>query len=90
MADRLIGLRANYDDIADVLYLSMGQSTPDRYEEDEAGLIWRLSKDGVRYGVTIVDYLEYWAGRRDQLIAELTTVFHIDWDEASLTLAKVH
>lgn len=59
---------ADYDEMSDVLYLSVGQ--PDRHArsfEDETGLIWRQSPDGEWTGVTIPDFKYFWTRREDEL-----------------------
>lgn len=61
-------LQANYDPLADVLYLSVGE--PDRRArsiEDETGLIWRKSPDGAWLGVTIPDFKYCWSDREAEL-----------------------
>ena len=65
MADIQMAVRMNYDDIADVLYVTIGDGAPARYEEDdeEEGVIWRYSAAGVRFGVTLLDFHEYWGNR---------------------------
>lgn len=80
-------LRANYDDIADVLYLTIGTRRPDRYEEDDQGLVWRFDLRGVPYGVTIFDYAECWARRRRTLTKCIVARLQVDPEEANRVLS---
>jgi len=58
-------LQASYDDLADVLYLSLGKPVKAITHPDEDNLLWRESiVDHATVGVTIIDYAEDWASRR--------------------------
>lgn len=60
-------VQAGYDDLADVLYLSIGK--PDRRarsRSDEHGLIWRRLPEGRYVGVTVQN-VRSWRGRMDEL-----------------------
>jgi hypothetical protein len=81
-------LRANYDDIADVLYVTVGVGTPARYEEDEDGLVWRMNVSGVLYGVTIFDYAEVWAARSRLLADRIATRLHVPTESAREALRQ--
>lgn len=61
-------LQASYDNLADVLYLSLGEPVKAITHPDEDNLLWRESiADHVTVGVTILDYAEDWASRRQGL-----------------------
>ena len=62
-------LRANYDDIVDVLYLSVGHAKPSSYQEDDSGLVWRLLDDGTVFGVTVFDFVAEWQPQAEALAA---------------------
>lgn len=75
MADQV---QSNYDRLADVLYVSVGE--PDRRarsKEDESGLIWRYSPEGECLGVTVRDFKFYWAERLAELSQILASNLHI-------------
>ena len=79
---------ANYDPLADVLYLSVGE--PDcfaRSFEDDAGLIWR-QVDGTFVGVTVPDYEYCWKGRERELAKRL--VAHLPKHVVAQALASAH
>ena len=60
-------VHAGYDELADVLYLSIGK--PDRRARsgsDEHGLIWRRLPEGRYVGVTVQN-VRRWQGRMDEL-----------------------
>lgn len=79
---------ANYDRVADVLYLSVGQ--PDsaaRSTEDDDGLIWR-SIEGRCVGVTIPDFAYCWKGREGELARLLFA--HLPKQAVVSALASAH
>lgn len=82
-------LRANYDDIADVLYVTVGTGRPDRYEEDAQGLIWRVNTAGTLYGVTILDYAEAWKPEREKLARRIADRLRVARSEAERALKSV-
>lgn len=64
-------LRLSYDDVADVLYLSVGQpERAARSDEDELGIIWRFGSDGRAKGATVQAFHQLWGSK----VAELVTV----------------
>jgi hypothetical protein len=63
---------ADHDEDCDVLYIGLGQPTPDALSyEDEDGLIWRQSKTGKWVGVTILDFKHRWTGREAELMRRI-------------------
>lgn len=82
-------LRTNYDDIADVLYVTIGSERPDQYVEDDDGLIWRVNTQGSLYGVTVMDYAEAWVPRRRRLIGRLVEKLSVRRSEAERALSDV-
>lgn len=68
----------SYDDIADVLYLTLTREAPGRYQEDEDGLIWRFNAAGQAIGVTVQAYYQLWGERREKLIERIATPLHLD------------
>ena len=72
----------DYDPMADVLYLSVGEPTRRALsEEDEMGLIWRRSPEGECLGVTIPDFKFCWSGRHMELAQILAA--HLPFAEGS-------
>lgn len=66
-------LRLSYDSEADVLYLTLG--APDRRartNEDECGLLWRVSSDGRAKGVTVLAFHQHWSKRESELVKILS------------------
>ena len=58
----------SYDHFADVLYLSEGRPVASHTEEDDFGLIWRLSIDNKRVvGVTVIDFHSIWLSKLEIL-----------------------
>ena len=58
----------DYDDVCDVMYVTVGEPTRRALSfEDEHGLIWRQSPEGLCLGVTIPDYHRFWGARRADL-----------------------
>lgn len=74
-------LNISYDNSADVLYISMGHHSPDRYEEDKDGLVWRYDVHGTPYGVTIMDFNECWLNRKNHLIKRIASILKISKEE---------
>lgn len=70
---------AEYDDIADVLYVVIGNSHHARMTEDEAGLVLQFDeKTNAPVGATIIDFKEYWLARhRTHLVDRLTKFLHL-------------
>lgn len=61
----------NFDEVADVLYMSVGKPDPRaRSQSDKNGFVWRTSEDGVRRGVTIQN-ARAWLNKRGELEALL-------------------
>ena len=59
----------SYDDVADVAYISIGEPLKRaRYVEDDRGVVWRVSVDGEKRGVTLLNYSRNWAHRTDELL----------------------
>lgn len=79
-------ITADYDNSADVMYFSMGIHSPDRYEEDVEGLVWRYDIQGVPYGVTILDFHEYWGGKKQHLVERITALLKIPQKEVMRVL----
>jgi hypothetical protein len=63
---------ASYDKVADVAYISVGEPmNRARYEEGERGIVWRLTVEGQKRGVTLLNFSVNWANRTDELFAIL-------------------
>lgn len=91
MTDTYAPLRMSYDDLSDVLYLSLGQ--PDRQAksiEEPYGLIWRQSQHGGFQGVTVLDFLAHWACRRSELIETLAQRLQVPRTELEKRLVTIH
>ena len=80
-------IHAKYDGRADVLYVTIGQAIPSRYEEDEDGLVWRVDVNGIRYGVTIMDYHAYWSRRLALLKGRIVETLHVTGSELNEALS---
>jgi uncharacterized protein YuzE len=78
----------SYDDIADVLYVTVGESRPLRYEEDEQGFVWRIDNAGRAYGVTIFDYCHRWANQSHDLARRLSAILHVDATRLSRAIQR--
>lgn len=76
----------SYDDIADVLYVSVADQRPNRYEEDAAGLVWRLDARGDAYGVAIFDFLRVWNEPHRSLTEEIAKRLSVKTGEISNAL----
>jgi uncharacterized protein YuzE len=81
-------IHAKYDGRADVLYVTIGQAAPCRYEEDDDGLVWRIDVNGVRYGVTIMDYHAYWSRRLGVLKGRIVETLHVTAPELNEALSN--
>lgn len=85
-------LRARYDRLSDVLYITSDPDTPAVSEEgEEPGLMWRYAvDDGKLIGVTVMDFEAYWSRRSSQLIESLARRFHVSKKAAETALAVAH
>lgn len=73
-----LNLRASYDDIADVLYLTSGNVACSKNREDEAGLVVRYDIDtSLPIGATVLDYKEFWLPQKTHLIESLSKSLRI-------------
>lgn len=72
MGDAVTSLSSRYDAEADVLYITHGHSSPDRYLEEDDGLVWRIDQGGTTYGVTIMDFRFTWQGQSTSLVSRLS------------------
>lgn len=72
-----LALTSSYDDIADVLYITVSDGQPRRYREDGDGLVWRLDGKGHELGVTVQDYVHLWGDRRRQLSLRVAEALHV-------------
>lgn len=72
MRDEVSSLSSRYDAEADVLYITHGPSIPDRYLEEDDGLVWRIDRDGATYGVTILDFRFSWKDQCAALVPRLS------------------
>lgn len=78
----------SYDQIADVMYVTVGNDTPNRYEEDDQGLVWRLNRHGKVFGVTIFDFDEVWRRPNASLTKEIARRLDVKFDEVDHLLAR--
>jgi hypothetical protein len=83
-------LIADYDDDADVLYLSLGAAVPSESEEDPAGVVLRWSiQSGEPSGATVVGYRCYsWSGRLPDLTSLVVHHLHVSANEAEQAIKK--
>ena len=84
-------LRVSYDDIADVLYLSVG--APDRRaksNEDSAGLIWRVSPEGALQGVTVLGFNSEWAEKQSELVSIISAKLNVGVEVLEEGLITLH
>jgi len=82
-------ITADYDNSADVMYFSTGCHSPDHYEEDADGLVWRYDIDGIPYGVTILDFNEYWSDKKTLLVKRITKLLNVSKNEALRVLQYI-
>lgn len=80
----------NYDQSADVLYVSKRPKAPARSREEEPGLVWRYDAErGDLIGVTIIDFSTFWSRRRSELVDRIASRFVLSRQEARSILDKV-
>lgn len=88
-------LKANYDEDADILYLSVGENVPAYSDTGTDGLILRHALDDDRAcGVTVMSFQD-WSEHRDALATHVAAFLHIEFAVAkrkidTLTDAMVH
>jgi uncharacterized protein YuzE len=87
MSGAVSSLSSRYDAEADVLYISHGLSSPDRYLEEDDGLVWRIDRDGATYGVTILDFRFTWRDRCFALVQRLSAGLGIAEDRIAEALS---
>jgi hypothetical protein len=71
-------LQVSYDELADVLYLSLG--TPvrdDRMVDGPDGLVWRVTSVGSTRGATVFDFHDYWLAKDLDLAGILAAGFGV-------------
>lgn len=73
-------MRASYDGVTDVLYVSLLPVVRRvRSYDDPAGVVWRVAVDGDRVcGATIEGMHQFWNGRVDQLLELLSKRLPVD------------
>lgn len=81
-----IRFNVTYDADSDVLYISRRRESATRGVEDQHGIVWRYGRDGNLIGATILDFHEFWAGRGDELAAELSRHFDIPIPQARVVI----
>ena len=86
MSDAVSSLSSRYDAEADVLYITHGPSSPDRYLEEDDGLVWRIDRDGATYGVTILDFRFNWKDQCTALVPRLSAGLGIAEDRIAEAL----
>jgi uncharacterized protein YuzE len=86
-----VNVRASYDELADVLYVSIGDPESCTTEDDEKGLLWRYSKrTGKPSGVTILGFHEGdWPSDIERLVAEISERLNVPRSEISPVLAAL-
>jgi hypothetical protein len=83
-------LEYSYDDVGDVLYVSIRIPPRTKNEETEPGLVLRYDLETHEpVAATIIDYKEYWWSRRDVLASELAKFFGIPQPETARMLESV-
>ena len=84
-------IKASYDDIADVMYLTSARIVHTKNKEDEAGLVLRYDlKTHKPVGVTIIDFKEYWMPKQEHLVERLSRFFDISVEDASKAIRSTH
>lgn len=71
-------IKVSYDDIGDVLYITLGKFARIENEEDEDGLYLRYDSDThAPAGATVIDYKEYWTPKHRHLVRRLAKFFDL-------------
>lgn len=70
-------LKIAYDRGSDVLYITAEFEAATKGVEDAYGILWRYGQSGVLVGATVIDYLDIWHDRLDELAGELAGRFHV-------------
>lgn len=78
MSDPLRAAKTSYDTRADTFYFTFTREKPQRYVEDDEGLVWRFNPQGEPVGVTVQAYHRLWADRRLILAAKIARPFHLE------------
>lgn len=63
-------VRTSYDEVADVLYISLMPKARARSDEDSWGVVWRTTPEGQVVGAT-VQKVHRWAGDSSVLVRHL-------------------
>jgi len=74
-------IKADYDETADVLYLSTSAERKMRFEDDpqDAGVVWRYSREtGEPIGVTVMDFGEDWSKRLADLADKVSSFLRVE------------
>lgn len=75
-------LRANYDEEADILYLSVGDNVPAYSDTGADGLILRHAlEDDRACGVTVMSFQD-WSDHRDALATHVAAFLHLEFSVA--------
>ena len=87
MNNRLPHLWTEYDDIADVLYLTIGDDDPRvRTREDAEGFVWRYGVSDKLIGVTIFDFKHNWSDQLNVLAAKIAERLSVSKQHAQRVL----
>jgi uncharacterized protein YuzE len=86
---KVTSFEVTYDAGSDVLYISKKKVPASRGVEDQYGFVWRYDADGNLIGLTVVDFQEFWTGKRSLLTQEMAEHFAISQAQADVVLDHV-
>lgn len=89
MVDRMTSAKTSYDRRADTFYFTVAVDKPQRYTEDDDGLIWRFSPDGALVGVTVQAYRRLWTGRQSALATKIAKSFRLEPSDVARRLPPI-
>lgn len=86
-----MNVRVSYDELADVLYVTIGEPESSTTEDDDMGRLWRYSKrTGKPSGVTILGFHEGdWPSDIERLVAEISERLNVPRSAISPKLAAL-
>ena len=85
-----MGVTAQYDGEADVLYVSKGMPQPSETVEQADGLLFRYAdKDKSPSGVTVLDYAKAWGANKDALTGRVAAFLKVPSEKIATALQRV-
>jgi len=76
----------DYDEYADVLYITSKNDVATKGNEDDSGIVWRYDRDGILISATVLDFVDRWHKDQRLLVTTISDHFRIPLLQAETVL----